>query len=78
MEVLTLSFSIFSMSSWDVARLTVRLGDHNIRTNSEVNHVEKKVKRVVRHRGFDSRTLVGIEIFQNQQETDTILLFSVQ
>lgn len=46
------------MSSWDVARLTVRLGDHNIRTNSEVNHIEKKVKRVVRHRGFDSRTLV--------------------
>lgn len=46
------------MSSWDVARLTVRLGDHNIRTNSEVNHIEKRVKRVVRHRGFDSRTLV--------------------
>lgn len=39
------------MSSWDVARLTVRLGDHNIRVNSEVKHVERKVKRVVRHRG---------------------------
>lgn len=49
------------MSSWDVARLTVRLGDHNIRTNSEVRHVEKKVKRIVRHRGFDSRTLVNEE-----------------
>lgn len=48
-----------SMSSWDVARLTVRLGDHNIKLNSEVHHIEKKVKRVVRHRGFDSRTLVG-------------------
>lgn len=45
------------MSSWDVARLTVRLGDHNIKINSEVRHIEKKVKRVVRHRGFDSRTL---------------------
>jgi acetolactate synthase regulatory subunit len=47
------------MSSWDVARLTARLGDHNIKINTEVRHIEKKVKRVVRHRGFDSRTLVG-------------------
>lgn len=46
------------MSSWDVARLTVRLGDYNIKTNAEVKHIEKRVKRVVRHRGFDSRTLV--------------------
>lgn len=46
------------MSSWDVARLTVRLGDHNIRTNTEIRHVEKRVKRIVRHRGFDPRTLV--------------------
>lgn len=45
------------MSSWDVARLTVRLGEHNIRISTEVKHVERKVKRVVRHRGFDSRTL---------------------
>ena len=46
------------MTSWDVARLTARLGDHNIRTNSETQHVERKIKRVVRHRGFDMRTLV--------------------
>lgn len=45
------------MSSWDVARLTVRLGEHNIRINTEVKHIERKVKRVVRHKGFDSRTL---------------------
>lgn len=45
------------MSSWDVARLTVRLGDYNIKTSGETRHIEKKVKRVVRHRGFDSRTL---------------------
>lgn len=48
------------MSAWDVARLTVKLGDHNIKVNTEVKHVERKVKRVVRHRGFDSRTLVSI------------------
>lgn len=47
------------MTSWDVARLTARLGDYNIRTNSETQHVERKIKRVVRHRGFDMRTLVG-------------------
>lgn len=35
----------------------MRLGDHNIKTNSEVSHIERKVKRIVRHRGFDSRTL---------------------
>lgn len=45
------------MSSWDVARLRVRLGDHNIKTDYDVQHIERKVKRVVRHRGFDSRTL---------------------
>lgn len=48
------------MSSWDVARLTVRLGDHNIKTHVETQHIEKRVKRVVRHRGFDSRTLVNM------------------
>lgn len=45
------------MNSWDVARLTVRLGDYDIKTASEVRHIEKRVKRVVRHRGFDMRTL---------------------
>lgn len=45
------------MTSWDVARLTVRLGDYDIKTPNEVRHVEKRVRRVVRHRGFDMRTL---------------------
>lgn len=45
------------MTPWDVAGLTVRLGDHNIKSNTEVKHVEKRIKRLVRHRGFDSRTL---------------------
>ncbi|XP_018570644.1 proclotting enzyme-like isoform X2 [Anoplophora glabripennis] len=56
-HILSAAHCVAHMSSWDVARLTVKLGDHNIRTNSEINHVEKRVKRVVRHRGFDSRTL---------------------
>nr|CAD7434798.1 unnamed protein product [Timema monikensis] len=56
-HILTAAHCVAHMSSWDVSRVTVRLGDHNIKTNSEVRHIEKKVKRVVRHRGFDSRTL---------------------
>lgn len=56
-HILTAAHCVAHMSAWDVARLTVRLGDHNIKSNSETKHIEKKVKRVVRHRGFDSRTL---------------------
>ncbi|XP_030764204.1 serine protease 44-like [Sitophilus oryzae] len=56
-HILSAAHCVAHMTSWDVAKLTVRLGDHNIKTNSEVNHIEKRVKRVVRHRGFDSRTL---------------------
>ncbi|XP_066158584.1 proclotting enzyme-like isoform X1 [Euwallacea fornicatus] len=56
-HILSAAHCVAHMSSWDVARLTVRLGDYNIKTNSEVRHVEKRVKRVVRHRGFDPRTL---------------------
>ncbi|XP_022914993.1 proclotting enzyme-like [Onthophagus taurus] len=56
-HILSAAHCVAHMSSWDVARLTVRLGDHNIHSNYEIQHVEKRVKRVVRHRGFDSRTL---------------------
>ncbi|XP_077296223.1 CLIP and Tryp_SPc domain-containing lethal (2) k05911 isoform X2 [Arctopsyche grandis] len=55
--ILTAAHCVASMSSWDVSRLTVRLGDHNIKTNTEVMHIEKRAKRVVRHRNFDMRTL---------------------
>ncbi|XP_018322610.1 serine protease 33-like [Agrilus planipennis] len=56
-HILTAAHCVAHMSSWDVARLTIRLGDYNIRTNSETRHLELRAKRVVRHRGFDSRTL---------------------
>lgn len=45
------------MTSTDVARMTVNLGDHNIRSSYETTHTTKRVKRVVRHRSFDARTL---------------------
>ncbi|KAF9421594.1 hypothetical protein HW555_002527 [Spodoptera exigua] len=56
-HVLSAAHCVAHMTSWDVARLTARLGDHNIRTNTETKHIERKIKRVVRHRGFDMRTL---------------------
>ncbi|XP_022117558.1 proclotting enzyme [Pieris rapae] len=56
-HVLSAAHCVAHMTSWDVARLTARLGDYNIRTNTETQHIERKIKRVVRHRGFDMRTL---------------------
>ncbi|CAB3239924.1 unnamed protein product [Arctia plantaginis] len=56
-HVLSAAHCVAHMTSWDVARLTAKLGDHNIKTNAETQHIERKIKRVVRHRGFDMRTL---------------------
>ncbi|VVC45767.1 Serine proteases, trypsin family, serine active site,Peptidase S1, PA clan,Serine proteases, trypsin [Cinara cedri] len=56
-HVLTAAHCVAHMSSWDVARLTANLGDYNIKSKSDVKHLERKIKRVVRHKGFDQRTL---------------------
>ncbi|XP_013176913.1 PREDICTED: proclotting enzyme-like isoform X2 [Papilio xuthus] len=56
-HILSAAHCVAHMTSWDVARLTARLGDHNIRTNTETQHEERKIKRVVRHRGFNMQTL---------------------
>ncbi|KAG8038671.1 hypothetical protein G9C98_000226 [Cotesia typhae] len=56
-HILTAAHCVAHMNSWDVARLTVRLGDYNIKTSTEIRHVERRVRRVVRHKGFDARTL---------------------
>ncbi|XP_076667519.1 serine proteinase stubble isoform X2 [Andrena cerasifolii] len=56
-HILTAAHCVANMNPWDVARLTVRLGDHNINTNTEIRHIERRVKRVVRHRAFNLRTL---------------------
>lgn len=65
------------MSSWDVAQLTVNLGDHNIKSSSDVRHIEKKVKRIVRHKGFDARTLVSIVVIHKKSNSMyfTLILF---
>ena len=52
------------MTRNDVARLTVRLGEHNIQQSGETNIFETKVARVVRHKGFSSETLVRMLIYE--------------
>uniref|UniRef100_A0A1I8NVH0 Phenoloxidase-activating factor 2 n=1 Tax=Stomoxys calcitrans TaxID=35570 RepID=A0A1I8NVH0_STOCA len=56
-HILTAAHCVARMTSWDVAALTVHLGDYNIRTDYEVQHVARRVKRLVRHKGFDFSTL---------------------
>jgi secreted trypsin-like serine protease len=56
-HILTAAHCVAHFTSYDVSQMTARLGDYNIRISTEVKHVERKVKRVVRHKGFDSRTL---------------------
>jgi len=56
-HVLTAAHCVAHMSKYDVQNLRVRLGDHNIKSKHEANHIEKRVKRVIRHKGFSSTTL---------------------
>jgi len=56
-HILTAAHCVAHLSKSDVQHLRVRLGDHNIKSNGEAKHVEKRVKRVIRHIGFSSSTL---------------------
>ena len=46
------------MTSYDVRRLVVRLGDHDIKRDDEADHDEYSVARIIRHKGFSDQTLV--------------------
>lgn len=61
------------MSSWDVARLTANLGDYDIRSQTETQHVTRKIKRLVRHKGFDSRTLVSEEGMLDKRRVKVVI-----
>ncbi|KAK7574402.1 hypothetical protein V9T40_011593 [Parthenolecanium corni] len=56
-HVLTAAHCVAHMNPWDVARMRVNLGDHNIKSKGDGEHIERRVKKVVRHRGFDPQTL---------------------
>ena len=50
------------MSSYDVAKLEAALGMHSLKPiDPEAKRV--KIKRVTRHKGFNSRTLVSFVLF---------------
>jgi len=55
-HILTAAHCVAHMDSWDVARLEVALGMHTLRPIDPAA-LRKKVRRVTRHKGFDSRTL---------------------
>ena len=54
------------MSSYDVAKLEAALGMHSLKPiDPEAKRV--KIKRVTRHKGFNSRTLVSFVLFLSVQ-----------
>jgi len=55
-HILTAAHCVAHMDSWDVARLEVALGMHTLRPLDPAA-LRRKVRRVTRHKGFDSRTL---------------------
>lgn len=56
-HVLTAAHCVAHMSSYDVAQLRVRVGDHDKSTPFESKHQTLKVARIVRHKGFSTETL---------------------
>jgi len=55
-HILTAAHCVSRMSKYDVQKLRVRLGDHNIRDRDRTS-VEKHVKRIIRHKQFSFSTL---------------------
>ncbi|XP_037092372.1 transmembrane protease serine 9-like isoform X4 [Pollicipes pollicipes] len=56
-HILTAAHCVAHMTSYDVRRLVVRLGDHDISTPDERSHEEYQVARIIRHKGFSDQTL---------------------
>ncbi|KAI9553935.1 hypothetical protein GHT06_019206 [Daphnia sinensis] len=56
-HILTAAHCVAHLSSWDIPRLEVVLGMHVLKPSIDPEALRKKVKRVTRHRGFDSYTL---------------------
>lgn len=64
----------YRMSSWDVGRLEVAFGMHELKPShqSSTPLVKVKVRKVTRHRGFNSRTLV-ITIYNRSLNPNSIV-----
>lgn len=59
---LTKYFLNGSLSSWDIPRLEVVLGMHILKPSIDPQALRKRVKRVTRHKGFDSKTLASCRL----------------
>jgi hypothetical protein len=51
------------MSASDVPKLEVKLGDHNINSQSEAVTTNVKVANIIKHKGFSQRTLVRLKLY---------------
>eukprot|EP00096_Caligus_rogercresseyi_P010125 TRINITY_DN357_c0_g2_i1.p1 TRINITY_DN357_c0_g2~~TRINITY_DN357_c0_g2_i1.p1 ORF type:complete len:531 (-),score=72.03 TRINITY_DN357_c0_g2_i1:202-1656(-) len=56
-HILTAAHCVVQMTRMDVSNLEVRLGDHDIKDAFDTEVVVRKVKKIVRHKGFSSQTL---------------------
>ncbi|TRY75246.1 hypothetical protein TCAL_01672 [Tigriopus californicus] len=56
-HILTAAHCVAQLTKTDVQNLSIRLGEHNIRTRGETALFESPAARVVRHVGFSSDTL---------------------
>lgn len=75
-HILTAAHCVAHMSQYDVQNLRVRLGDHNIKTSREANHVERRVRRVIRHKKFSSSTLhYDVAILTLDTEDEGVIKF---
>ncbi len=52
-------FMFFSMSASNVPNLQVKLGDHNINSQTEAKTTDVGVANIIKHKGFSQRTLVS-------------------
>lgn len=56
-HILTAAHCIDHMTARDVPKLSVKLGDHNINSRTEVKTTDVKVANIIKHKGFSQRTL---------------------
>jgi len=56
-HILTAAHCVDHMTSRDIPQLLVKLGDHDINTNSETKTIDVKVAQIIKHKDFSQQTL---------------------
>jgi len=73
-HVLTAAHCVARMTRRDLRNFKVRVGEHNLRSTFHGQHVERRVKRIIRHKDFSystMRTDVAILTLDEKVETWT-------